>query len=103
MLERFTRLDLFHSVPPAQLDGLAAVSPLRVFHSGEQLLSPTDAPAPLYVILTGRVRLERRHPALTDAVELVELGAGDLVGSIVDSPAQRAQYVAPALEETDVA
>lgn len=74
----------------------------RVFLAGSQL-DGEDGDCPvLYMIVAGRVLIERRHPAVRGALVLAELGPGDLIGSPIPSGLQVASVTAVAIEETEV-
>ena len=72
----------FRGLPVEGLDQLVAEARKRTFRPGGHLMRQGDAADCLYVIVRGRVRVERTHPALTAPLVLAELGRGELVGEM---------------------
>ena len=55
---------------------------LRAFEAGEVLMRQGEDADSMYVILSGRVRVERDAPGQSGPALLAELGANDVVGEI---------------------
>ena len=82
MRDMLGELPLFQSLPLDGLTRLAEQSRPRRFPAGSQLLGQGDSGDSLFIILEGRVRVERSHPSLLRPVLLAELGPGEVVGEI---------------------
>ena len=80
MLNILSDVDLFETIPSEGLAVLARRGIRRSFRSCSQLMRPGEVARALHIIVKGRVRLERGHPALMTPVILEELGPGDVVG-----------------------
>lgn len=101
MKEFLTRIDLFRGLTS---DVLALLEPEthRVrFSPGSKLYVQGGVPAAVYVIISGRVRTERRHPDIQGAVVLAEHGPGDAVGGGGVLDAEPHSHTAIALEPTE--
>jgi len=72
---------LFKELPEPGLQMLAERGRPRHFATGEVIMQQGDASDALYVITSGRVRVEREQAAETPLV-LAELGAGDVIGEM---------------------
>ena len=72
---------LFKELPEPGLQMLAERGRPRHFATGEVIMRQGDASDALYVITSGRVRVERDQAAETPLV-LAELGAGDVIGEM---------------------
>lgn len=79
-MSELTDVDLFQDFPPAGLDWLVAHGHRQHFASGEALVRQGEVSGVMYVIVRGRVRRERLHPALSEPVAVLELGPGESVG-----------------------
>lgn len=75
------RVELFKPIPPAGIRRLAERGTPHRFAAGDTLMRQGEPSHTLFVITSGRVRIER---ALAGAgpVELAELGVGDVVGEM---------------------
>ena len=80
-IELLERVDLFRSIPPEGIAHLAERGTSRRFAAGEVLMRQDEASSTMFVILSGRVRVERALPS-EGAVGLAELGPGDVVGEM---------------------
>lgn len=91
---------LFQGIPLNGLSALAQQGRTRRFVAGQVLIRQGEPSDVMYVIAQGRVRVERSHPALTEPVQLSELGPGDTVGEmgLLDGGSRSATVVA--LEDT---
>jgi CRP-like cAMP-binding protein len=79
-LDFLADVDLFGTIPPEALAALARRADRRSFPAKSQLMRQGGVARSLHVIVSGRVRLERWHPALRVPMELDELGPGDVIG-----------------------
>lgn len=82
MLDALAQAEMFKGIP---LDGLAQLARngiKRTFARGIQLMRQGDFSDAMYVILTGRVRVERIIPQMPEPVLLAELGPGQVVGEM---------------------
>ena len=77
-----TEVDVFQDFTPEGLARLAAHGRPRLFQVGEPLLRQGEVSGAMYVIVRGRVRRERSHPALSEPTEVLELGPGESIGEL---------------------
>lgn len=101
MHEAFQQVQGFSELP---LDGLARLADegvCRTFAVGAHLMRQGDVSDCMYLILEGRVSVERSHPDLREALVLAELGPGDVVGEmgVLDSGPRSATVIA--IEHTE--
>lgn len=91
---------LFRSTSPDARKTLSARGRLRTFEAGETLMRQGEEADAMYVILSGKVRVERDAPGHPSPALLAELGANDVVGEIgvLDGGARTATVTA--LEQT---
>ena len=75
-------VDVFQDFTPEGLERLAAQGQLRRFRAGEPLARQGEVRDVMYVVVRGRVRRERAHPALSEPTEVLELGPGESVGEL---------------------
>ena len=80
MPANLSQIDIFKELPEDSLARLAMLSRQRTFRAGSPLLRQGAVNDRLYVIISGRIRIECSHPPFTEAVNLVELGPGTIVG-----------------------
>ena len=76
------RIELFAAIPLEGLAALAERGRKRTFFALGLLMRQGDVCQFMHVIVKGRVRVERWHPALTAPMVLEELGPGELVGEL---------------------
>jgi CRP-like cAMP-binding protein len=82
VLDALTQAEMFKGIP---LDGLAQLARngiKRTFSSGTELMRQGDISDAMYVILAGRVRVERTVPQIPQSVVLAEFGSGQVVGEM---------------------
>ena len=96
-----TDVNVFQDFPPAGLERLAFGGRSRRFQAGEPLLRQGDVSGVMYVIVRGRVRKERSHPALSEPAEVLELGPGESVGELGVLDLAPWPETVTAVEETD--
>ena len=96
------QVDIFRELPHTALARIVEQGHRRTFRAGSRLLRQGETAASLHVILRGRVRVERSHPAFTVPVALVECGPGDIVGElgVLDGEPRRESVVAITATET---
>ena len=94
------RVELFKPVPRDGLMRLAERGLVRRFAPGVRLICQGEPSTGMYVILRGRVRVDRWLPD-ERSVRLAELGAGDVVGEmgLLDGAPRSATVTA--IEETE--
>jgi CRP-like cAMP-binding protein len=81
MLLVLTQAEIFRAVPRPYLAALAGRCATRAFRSGSVLMREGEVSDAMYVIVSGRVRVERREPDGTTHV-LAELVEGQAVGEM---------------------
>ena len=92
---------VFRQIP---LDGLARLAERghpRIFVMGSVLMRQGDPAETMYVILSGKVRVERSHPALIEPVVLADLGQGEVVGEMGLLDGEPRSATVTALEDTE--
>ena len=91
---------LFKGTSPEARRTLGERGRLRTFEAGEVLIRQGEEADSMYVILSGRVRVDRDAPGQSAPAHLAELGANDVVGEIgvLDGGARTATVTA--IEET---
>jgi CRP-like cAMP-binding protein len=94
-------VDVFQDFTPAGLERLAREGRSRRFQRGEPLLRQGEGGGAMYVIMRGRVRRERSHPALSEPVVVLELGPGESVGERGVLDLHPSPETVTALEETE--
>ncbi len=77
-----TQIELFRGLSQDGLTLLARRGRCLTFEAGAQLLRQGQVNGVMYVILDGRVRVERWHPQLIAPLAIAELGPGDVVGEV---------------------
>ncbi len=75
-----SHIEPFRGLPEASLTRLAMLGRAHTFTPGSRLHCQGDTRSCLYVILRGRVRLERALPGDAPPSVLAELGPGAVVG-----------------------
>jgi CRP/FNR family transcriptional regulator, cyclic AMP receptor protein len=92
-------VSLFASLDRRAIAGLAQQASRRTYAAGEAIVREGDPGTALYVIVRGRVRVERGSGPMTAA--LTELGPGDFFGelALIEDHPRSASVVA--LEETE--
>ena len=73
---------LFAGVSLPGVQALADRGRPKAFAAGSILIRQGDIGETMYVILNGRVRVQREHAALAEPVLLAELDAGQVVGEM---------------------
>ncbi len=98
--QALAKVSLFEGMNPKHVKGIAGICAERTFKPGEYLMKQGESGIGLFIILSGKVRVEK-----TDAqgrkVELAENGAGDILGEMaVFDGAPRSASVAAVVETT---
>ena len=75
-----SQIDIFQELPRNSLARLAMLSRERAFNTGSSIIRHGEVSDCLYIILSGKVRVECSPPGLTESVNLVEVGPGTIVG-----------------------
>ena len=84
------------------LSDLAQLGRLRGFVPGAVIITQGDESHSMYIILRGRVRVEREHADLVNPIVLAELGPGETVGEMGVLEHARRSATVIAIEETEV-
>ena len=100
MNEALSHVALLQGVSPPGLAALAERGRERRFAAGAFLMRQGGPSDVMYIILQGRVRVERNHRDMMGPIVLAELGPGETVGEmgLLDGEPRSAAVVA--LEET---
>ena len=98
-----SRIDIFKELPEDSLARLVMLSRQQTFRAGSPLLRPGAVNDRLYVIIGGRVRIECPHPPFTEAVNLMELGPGTIVGQKRFLNSEACSPIVTAIEEVEAA
>ena len=101
MHEMLSRHSGFNAIPLPGLQRLASRGHRRMFGAGSQLMHQGDVSDRMYLIVSGRVRVERSHPDLLEPLVLAELGPGEIVGEMGLLDASPRSATVSAMEETE--
>jgi len=97
--QALTKVGLFESLNPKYLKGISSICTERNFKPGEYLMKQGESGIGLFIILSGRVRIEKTD-ASGKQVEIAENGPGDIMGEMaVFDGSPRSASVA-AIQET---
>jgi CRP-like cAMP-binding protein len=91
----------FRGLSPPALDRLVELVRHRSFAAGSLLMRQGEPSDALHVIASGRVAIERTHPALLKAVVLAELSSGAAIGDLRVLERAPCATTARALEPTE--
>jgi CRP-like cAMP-binding protein len=94
-------VNVFQDFTPEGVERLAARGRARRFQVGESLLRQGEVRDAMYVIVRGRVRTERSHPALSEPSEVLKLGPGESVGELGVLDLAPSSETVTAVEETE--
>jgi len=96
--QALAKVSLFAGMNPKYVKGLAAICAERTFKAGDYLMKQGEDGIGLFIILAGKVRVEKTDPQGCK-VELAENGAGDILGEMaVFDGAPRSASVAAVVE-----
>ena len=73
---------------------------MRTFGKGVALVQQGDLSESFFLLVTGRVRVERARPLATEPLLLTEIGAGEVIGEMGALDQERHSASVTALEET---
>jgi CRP-like cAMP-binding protein len=93
--QALAKVGLFESLNPKFLKGIAAIATERNFRSGDYLITQGESGIGLFIILSGRVRIEKTDAA-GKKLEIAENGPGDIMGemTVFDGAPRSASVVA---------
>lgn len=98
--QALAKVGLFERLNPKHLKGIAGICTERTFKPGDYLMKQGESGIGLFIILSGKVRVEKNNTA-GQRVELAENGAGDILGEMaVFDGAPRSASVAAVVETT---
>jgi CRP/FNR family transcriptional regulator, cyclic AMP receptor protein len=100
LLAVLSQVDVFRGLPPAALQSLAKRTQIRPFSTGAVLMRQGDISENMYVIVQGRVRVERSDPMLKGPLVLAELNPGDIVGELAVLDGEPRSATVTAIEPT---
>ena len=101
METKLNHVRIFQEIPLDGLTRLAERGHPRVFPTGSVLMRQGESAEVMYVLLSGKVRVERSHPDLVDPVFLADLGAGEVVGEMGLLDGQPRSATVTAIEDTE--
>lgn len=94
-------VELFKKIPPAELDGLNRMLPLKTFAAGQVIYDPFRPVQILFIVKTGRVRLFQTGPSgKTFTLAIYE--PGDVFGNMAIVGQNMGASHAEALEESSI-
>lgn len=93
------KVSLFEGVNPKNLKAIAQICTERTFKSGEFLMKQGESGIGLYIIISGKVKIEKNTPD-GKTVEIAENGPGDILGemAVIDGFPRSASGIA--MQET---
>jgi CRP/FNR family cyclic AMP-dependent transcriptional regulator len=98
--QALAKVGLFEGMNPKHVKGIAGICTERTFKAGDYLMKQGESGIGLFIILSGKVRVEKSD-ASGRTVELAENGAGDILGEMaVFDGAPRSASVAAVVETT---
>ncbi|HTX72587.1 MAG TPA: cyclic nucleotide-binding domain-containing protein [Rectinemataceae bacterium] len=98
--QALAKVGLFESLNPKYIKGIAAICTERTFGPGDYLMKQGENGIGLFIILSGKVKVEKSNAA-GQRVELAENGAGDILGEMaVFDGSPRSASVAAVTETT---
>jgi CRP/FNR family transcriptional regulator, cyclic AMP receptor protein len=96
--QALAKVGLFEGLNPKHLKGLAGIATERTFKSGDYLMKQGESGIGLFIILSGKVRVEKNDSS-GRSVEIAENGPGDILGEMaVFDGAPRSASVAATAE-----
>jgi CRP/FNR family transcriptional regulator, cyclic AMP receptor protein len=100
--QALAKVGLFEGLNPKFLKGLAGIATERSFKPGDYLMRQGESGIGLFIILTGKVRVEKTD-ACGRTVEIAENGPGDILGEMaVFDGSPRSASVAASAETTSL-
>jgi CRP-like cAMP-binding protein len=97
--QALAQVSLFENLNPKYIKGIAGICTERTFKPGDLLMKQGENGIGLFIILSGRVRIEKSDASGTQ-VELAENGAGEIMGemAVFDGSPRSASVIA--IQET---
>lgn len=99
--EAFAHSELFDGLPAEFLRQLERAGRPRRFAAGDTLMVEGEVGLSVHLLMRGRVRVQRAHPALPRPLVLAELGAGEVVGEAAVLDGEPRSATVTALQETE--
>jgi CRP-like cAMP-binding protein len=100
VLNVLSGVSLLGPIPLAGLTRLAEQSSIRAFAAGTVLVEQGDTSESFFLLVNGRVRVERSRALASEPLMLAELGAGEVVGEMGALNEARRSATVTALENT---
>jgi len=98
--QAIAKVGLFEALNPKYIKGIAGICTERSFKPGEYLMKQGESGIGLFIILSGRVRIEKKDSSGRE-VEIAENGPGDIMGEMaVFDGSPRSASVAAITETT---
>jgi CRP-like cAMP-binding protein len=93
--QALAKVALFEKLNPKFIRGIAGIATERTFKTGDYLMKQGESGIGLFIILSGRVRIEKSD-ASGKRVEIAENGPGDIMGemTVFDGAPRSASVVA---------
>jgi CRP-like cAMP-binding protein len=93
--QALSKVPIFENLNHKYVKGIAGICTERTFKPGEYLMKQGDSGIGLFIILSGRVRIEKTD-ATGKQVEIAENGAGEIMGemAVFDGSPRSASVVA---------
>jgi CRP/FNR family transcriptional regulator len=99
-LELLTRVPLFSTLAPEELEHVAQVAVRRRFSANQAVFREGDTSDTCYIVRTGHVRAVRAH-ADGRTITLAQFGPGDIFGELAMLDEERRSATIETLEETE--
>ncbi|MBP7262798.1 MAG: cyclic nucleotide-binding domain-containing protein [Spirochaetia bacterium] len=93
------RVSLFANLDAKYIKGIAQISTERTFQPGEHLMKQGEDGIGLFIILSGKVKIEKTDPA-GKQVELASNGPGDIMGELAVLDGAKRTATVTAVEPT---
>ena len=93
--QALSKVPIFENLNPKYVKGIAGIATERTFKPGEYLMKQGESGIGLFVILSGKVRIEK-NDASGKSVEIAENGPGEIMGemAVFDGAPRSASVVA---------
>lgn len=75
------QVSIFSGLDAPTLENLASITEVRNYQAGQQIYAEGEADAALFVIVTGRIRIDKQVNAGQQQT-LQQIGAGEILGAI---------------------
>jgi CRP-like cAMP-binding protein len=98
--QALAKVGLFEGLNPRFIKGIAGIASEKTFKAGEYLMRQGESGIGLFIILSGKVRIEKTDTS-GKKVEIAENGPGDIMGEMaVFDGASRSASVVASIETT---